>query len=715
MADYNIKIDNNKVIFDGHAENPQDCHTLTLLCNLLEKNTKTIDYKMGYAEFELEDIPSENKFWFTDSESFYINDKLVKILATQATSTNDGFDDAFLQAGNLNIALSFEDGGVRVHNLGTLNAKVGISSTELELSNYFTTTEQQTIPTSSSYLYPFSNWQITSITNSAGSNLSLNEIYEREDCKLTMVMTSAIACNIIPVIDYNGKYDVSTNNSTQPTTTYEIPHLTRCIVEVRPNGSSNFITQQVFYSEDGYESDGVTSSLKLITGQTYKIIAYLDNNQDYIDVTNFSEITLGSDGYKSHGQPQIFIGIYDLTVTESTSININPTRRYGTVNFVDTNPSSDVVTKVIYMNGFVPNQYNGITGKPVDAITGVNFTNKDKVNFLAYGSSTLSCSLYFYDKDGNILNSQTITNFPICQNYQTNVYFSSTPTVTFNLTLDTEIDRETDIFFSSGSAPEKIYETPHLTRGKISVYNSLGEEIQTLLFNSANGFENDGIITQTMELPYGNCDVVVYADNNPNFVNIDNLKNITINKEQYRRNAAIQPFIYKSNITVGNTKTNTFDIILKRAYATFYLYDMNYNKKVRRTLTDMEAVCGVFNALTNEVVTEFDNIEFINQSRINLLYPSGHSSSVNAIFKLCDNANNLIDSKPLDSVPSTVNFQTNLFLSFSPRQVLDVTTLPGWSELSGGDYNIILVAKGKCYYDGAPSESITVSKAATNR
>ena len=69
MADYNLRIIDNKVIFDGHAENSSDCHTLTLLCNLLQKNTKTVDYRTGYAEFELEDIPSENRFLFTDTQT----------------------------------------------------------------------------------------------------------------------------------------------------------------------------------------------------------------------------------------------------------------------------------------------------------------------------------------------------------------------------------------------------------------------------------------------------------------------------------------------------------------------------------------------------------------------------------------------------------------------------------------------------------------------
>ena len=127
MADYNLKIIDNKVIFDGHAENPSDCHTLTLLCNLLQKNTKTIDYRAGYAEFELEDIPSENRFWLTDTQTFYINDILVEVAAGQV------FSDAFKIPSNLSIDLSFSQDGVTVHNVGDLQAQAKLVS-ELDLN-----------------------------------------------------------------------------------------------------------------------------------------------------------------------------------------------------------------------------------------------------------------------------------------------------------------------------------------------------------------------------------------------------------------------------------------------------------------------------------------------------------------------------------------------------------------------------------------------------
>ena len=174
MANYNLKIIDNKVIFDGHAENQSDCHTLTLLCNLLEKNTKTIDYKMGYAEFELDDLPSENKFWFTDSQTFSINGTEVSVNATQATG------DAFILAGNLRINLSFSQDGVTVHNVGNLQAQAKLGS-ELDLNSYFSITSIPSIAPGGTALLPFlDNIRLRSIVSNDGQNISEGDIISED-------------------------------------------------------------------------------------------------------------------------------------------------------------------------------------------------------------------------------------------------------------------------------------------------------------------------------------------------------------------------------------------------------------------------------------------------------------------------------------------------------------------------------------------------------
>lgn len=50
----NIKLLNDRIIFDGHADTRQECETITLMCDNLAKSKdfKTVRYESGYAEFE---------------------------------------------------------------------------------------------------------------------------------------------------------------------------------------------------------------------------------------------------------------------------------------------------------------------------------------------------------------------------------------------------------------------------------------------------------------------------------------------------------------------------------------------------------------------------------------------------------------------------------------------------------------------------------------
>lgn len=49
-----IKLLDDRIIFDGHADTQRECETITLLCDNLAKSVdfKTIKYESGYAEFE---------------------------------------------------------------------------------------------------------------------------------------------------------------------------------------------------------------------------------------------------------------------------------------------------------------------------------------------------------------------------------------------------------------------------------------------------------------------------------------------------------------------------------------------------------------------------------------------------------------------------------------------------------------------------------------
>ena len=192
MADYNLKIIDNKVIFDGHAENSSDCHTLTLLCNLLQKNTKTVDYRTGYAEFELEDIPSENRFWNTDTQTFYINDILVEVEAAQVLS------DAFIVVPPLDISLSFSQDGVTVHNTCTLACNVNLVS-DLDLDSYFSVTSISSISAGETALLPFlDNIKLRSILSSDGQEISEGDVISVDGTKLTVSKIKSVDLTTLP-------------------------------------------------------------------------------------------------------------------------------------------------------------------------------------------------------------------------------------------------------------------------------------------------------------------------------------------------------------------------------------------------------------------------------------------------------------------------------------------------------------------------------------
>lgn len=46
----------------------------------------------------------------------------------------------------------------------------------------------------------------------------------------------------------------------------------------------------------------------------------------------------------------------------------------------------------------------------------------------------------------------------------------------------------------------------------------------------------------------------------------------------------------------------------------------------------------------------------------------------------------------------------------TPRKSVDLTTLPGWANLSAGSHNITIVAKANGYRDSAPSAAVSVTK-----
>lgn len=82
-----IKLLNDRIIFDGHADTRQECETITLMCDNLAKSKdfKTIRYESGYAEFEKVGKTEELKFVSGPpcSCTMIFDDGVVSVACTQ--------------------------------------------------------------------------------------------------------------------------------------------------------------------------------------------------------------------------------------------------------------------------------------------------------------------------------------------------------------------------------------------------------------------------------------------------------------------------------------------------------------------------------------------------------------------------------------------------------------------------------------------------------
>lgn len=68
-----ILIENNKIVFEGHAEDSETCRTLTAICDALaaNENFSTVKYESGYAEFERVDGGDAMMFDVLTTDNFY--------------------------------------------------------------------------------------------------------------------------------------------------------------------------------------------------------------------------------------------------------------------------------------------------------------------------------------------------------------------------------------------------------------------------------------------------------------------------------------------------------------------------------------------------------------------------------------------------------------------------------------------------------------------
>lgn len=83
-----IKMLNDRIIFDGHADSRQECETITLMCDNLDKSKdfKTIRYESGYAEFEKVGKTEELKFFGDANVTINFDEHITKVTSNMNLS-----------------------------------------------------------------------------------------------------------------------------------------------------------------------------------------------------------------------------------------------------------------------------------------------------------------------------------------------------------------------------------------------------------------------------------------------------------------------------------------------------------------------------------------------------------------------------------------------------------------------------------------------------
>lgn len=83
-----IKLLNDRIIFDGHADSRQECETITLMCDNLAKSNdfKTVRYESGYAEFEKVGKTEELKFMDNADVTINFDEHITKVTSNMNLS-----------------------------------------------------------------------------------------------------------------------------------------------------------------------------------------------------------------------------------------------------------------------------------------------------------------------------------------------------------------------------------------------------------------------------------------------------------------------------------------------------------------------------------------------------------------------------------------------------------------------------------------------------
>ena len=155
-------------------------------------------------------------------------------------------------------------------------------------------------------------------------------------------------------------------------------------------------------------------------------------------------------------------------------------------------------------------------------------------------------------------------------------------TVTFRIMPIVDFDSEINFVVSDGSQPSIETPTPHLTRCIVAFFQNDTEVSEMRkVYTSDAGYESTGL-TASIQMTNGQTySIVVYMDNNKDYVNVTKLKAITLDRNGYILDG--DPQIFSSDrfdITV--TGDTSKDVSVLRRYCRISFIDTNPTSKVDR-------------------------------------------------------------------------------------------------------------------------------------
>lgn len=111
-----IRMTDDRIIFNGHADTKQECETITLMCDNLaqSKDFKTIRYESGYAEFEKVGKAEELKFPpYSQNVNFIFDNTISSILLTAgSTNTDNNLPATITESGGSSVYFGTAISGV---------------------------------------------------------------------------------------------------------------------------------------------------------------------------------------------------------------------------------------------------------------------------------------------------------------------------------------------------------------------------------------------------------------------------------------------------------------------------------------------------------------------------------------------------------------------------------------------------------------------------